>query len=101
MTFALKLGTGDRPVICQARSMLFLAHDLGASGWRRRPVVPCRALAACALCRARFRALVGARSGRALAPPVCLVPRGRGDPFAAACLKWRLGKSAELWLFSA
>jgi hypothetical protein len=34
--------------------MFFLAHDLGASGWRRRPVVPCRALAACALCRARF-----------------------------------------------
>jgi hypothetical protein len=30
-----------------------------------------------------------------------LRPRGRGDPFAAARLKWRLGKSAELWLFSA
>ena len=32
LTFALKLGTGDRPVICQARSMFFLAHDLGAPG---------------------------------------------------------------------
>jgi len=49
-------------------------------------VVPCRALAACALCRARFRASVGTRAGRAFAPPVCLVPRGRGDPFAAARL---------------
>jgi hypothetical protein len=52
LNFALKLGTGDRPVICQA--MFFLAHDLGASGRRRHPVVPCGALAACALCRASF-----------------------------------------------
>lgn len=68
LPFALKLGTGDRPVICQVRSMFFLAHDLGASGRRRHPVVPCGALVACALCRARFRKLVGA-------PPVVLLRR--------------------------
>jgi uncharacterized membrane protein YfcA len=55
----------------------------------------------CALCRAHRGPLVGSRAGRAFAPPVCLVSRGRRDPFAAARLKSRLGKAAELWLFSA
>lgn len=80
LAIALKLGTGDRPVIYQARSMFFLAHDLGASSGRRRhPVVPA-APSLPALFVAPASALVGTPAGRALAPPVCLVPRGRGDP---------------------
>ena len=94
-------------VIAAPATMFFLAHDLAAPGRTTDAVgdVALSCLAAlslpCALCRARRGPLVGARAGRALAPAVCLVPRGRGDPFAAARLKWRLGKSAELCLFSA
>jgi hypothetical protein len=71
LALALKLGTGDRPVIYQPRDR--------CSSWRTtlaRPIgdVTRRAgtVAACALCRARFSAPVGAGSGRALAPPVSL-----------------------------
>jgi hypothetical protein len=58
-------------------------------------------VAACALCRARCRALVGAVSGRALAPPVSLCLAAAAIRLLLHDLKWRLGKSAELWLFTA
>jgi hypothetical protein len=83
LALALKLGTGDRPVIYQARDR--------CSSWRTtlaRAVgdvtLSCLAgaLAACALCRARCRALVGARASLALASPVWPVP---SRPWRSVC----------------
>jgi hypothetical protein len=89
------------------RSTFFFAHDLGAPGRTTDAVrdVALSCFAALSL-PALFVAAASARwSARG---PVVLLRRlfalrlaAAAIPSVAARLKWRLGKSAELWLFSA